>query len=226
MISIPRMTDDLTLLTIAEAAERIRRREVSPVELTDAYLARIERLNLSINAYVTVTAGRARAEAAAAEKAIAGGEYRGPLHGIPIGLKDLYDTAGIETAGGSKILRGRVPERDSTAARRLAEAGAVLLGKTNTHEFAWGTTTNNPHTGATHNPWDLERIPGGSSGGSGAAIAARMAAGTLGTDTGGSIRIPAALCGCVGLKPTWGRASKAGVLPRRWTYRVSSVKLG
>lgn len=218
MISIPRMANDLTLLTIAEAAERIRRREVSPVELTEAYLARIGRLNPSINAYVTVTAGRAKSDAAAAEKAIAAGEYRGPLHGIPIGLKDLYDTAGIETAGGSKILRRRVPERDSTAARKLAEAGAVLLGKTNTHEFAWGTTTNNPHTGATHNPWDLERIPGGSSGGSGAAIAARMAAGTLGTDTGGSIRIPAALCGCVGLKPTWGRASKAGVLPMSWQF--------
>lgn len=212
------MADDLTLLTIAEAAGRIQRREVSPVELTEAYLARIERLNPSINAYVTVTAERARAEAAAAEKAIAGGEYRGPLHGIPIGLKDLYDTAGIETAGGSKILKGRVPDKDSTVARKLAEAGAVLLGKTNTHEFAWGTTTNNPHTGATHNPWDLERIPGGSSGGSGAAIASRMAAGTLGTDTGGSIRIPAALCGCVGLKPTWGRVSKAGVLPMSWQF--------
>lgn len=212
------MADDLTLLTIAEAAGRIQRREVSPVELTEAYVARIERLNPSINAYVTVTAERARAEAAAAEQAVASGSYRGPLHGIPIGLKDLYDTAGIETAGGSKVLKGRVPEKDSTAARKLSEAGAVLLGKTNTHEFAWGTTTNNPHTGATHNPWNLERIPGGSSGGSGAAIAARMAAGTLGTDTGGSIRIPAALCGCVGLKPTWGRASKAGVLPMSWQF--------
>jgi aspartyl-tRNA(Asn)/glutamyl-tRNA(Gln) amidotransferase subunit A len=116
------------------------------------------------------------------------------------------------------VLKGRVPEKDSTAARKLAEAGAVLLGKTNTHEFAWGTTTNNPHTGATHNPWKLDCIPGGSSGGSGAAIAARMAAGTLGTDTGGSIRIPAALCGCVGLKPTFGRASKAGVLPMSWQF--------
>ena len=212
------MADDLTLLTIAEAAKRIEQRDLSPRELTEAYLARIERLNPAINAYVRVTADRARADASAAEQDIARGEYRGPLHGIPVGLKDLYDTAGIETAGGSKILAGRVPEKDSTAARKLAEAGAVLLGKTNTHEFAWGTTTNNPHTGATHNPWDLDRIPGGSSGGSGAAIAARMAAGTLGTDTGGSIRIPAALCGCVGLKPTWGRASKAGVLPMSWQF--------
>ncbi|MEO8539843.1 MAG: amidase [bacterium] len=212
------MSDQLTNLTIAEAAKRIERRELSPVELTEAYLDRIERLNPAINAYVLVTAERARADAAAAEKAISGGEYRGPLHGIPIGLKDLYDTAGIATAGGSKVLAGRVPEKDSTAARKLADAGAVLLGKTNTHEFAWGTTTNNVWTGATHNPWDLDRIPGGSSGGSGAAIAARMAAGTLGTDTGGSIRIPAALCGCVGLKPTWGRASKAGVLPMSWQF--------
>ncbi len=212
------MSDDLTLLTIAEASARIARRELSPSELTGAYLDRIERLNPAINAYVTVTAERARDEAARATAEIAAGRYLGPLHGIPLGLKDLYDTAGIETVGGSKILAGRVPDRDCTVARKLSEAGAILLGKTNTHEFAWGTTTNNPHTGATHNPWDLERIPGGSSGGSGAAIAARMAAGTLGTDTGGSIRIPAALCGCVGLKPTWGRVSKAGVLPMSWQF--------
>jgi len=209
---------ELVDLTIAEASGALQRRQVSSSELTEAYLGRIERLNSSINAYVLVTAERARNEAAAADEEIAAGRYRGPLHGIPIGLKDLYDTAGIETAGGSAVLRGRVPQRDSTAARKLAQAGAVLLGKTNTHEFAWGTTTNNPHTGATHNPWKLDRIPGGSSGGSGAAIAARMAAGTLGTDTGGSIRIPAALCGCVGLKPTFGRASKAGVLPMSWQF--------
>lgn len=209
---------DVTSLTIAEAAMQIERRAVSATELTEAYLARIERLNPAINAFVTVTAERARADAARADAEIATGDYRGPLHGIPIGLKDLYDTAGIETAAGSKILSGRVPEKDSTVARKLAEAGAVLLGKTNTHEFAWGTTTNNPHTGATHNPWDLDRIPGGSSGGSGAAIAARLAAGTLGTDTGGSIRIPAALCGCVGLKPTWGRVSKAGIVPMSWQF--------
>lgn len=209
---------ELRELTIAEAARLIERRLVSPVELTEAYLAAIERLNPALNAYVTVTAERARADAAAATAEIAGGRYRGPLHGIPIGLKDLYDTAGIETFGGAEVLRGRVPERDSTPARKLREAGTVLLGKTNTHEFAWGTTTNNPHTGATHNPWDTSRIPGGSSGGSGAAIAARMAAGTLGTDTGGSIRIPAALNGCVGMKPTFGRASKAGVLPMSWQF--------
>ena len=209
---------DLTSLTIAEAAARIERREVSPIDLAEAYLARVERLNPAINAFVTVTAERARADAGRAAAEIAAGRYRGPLHGIPIGLKDLYDTAGIETAAGSKVLRGRIPAEDSTCARRLREAGTVLIGKTNTHEFAWGTTTNNPHTGATHNPWALDRIPGGSSGGSGAAIVARMAAGTLGTDTGGSIRIPAALNGCVGFKPSFGRASKAGVIPMSWQF--------
>lgn len=211
------MSDPATL-TIAEAARAIERRELSPVDLCEAYLARVERLNPALNAYVTVTASRAREDAARAAAEIVHGGYRGPLHGIPIGLKDLYDTAGIETAGGSKVLRGRVPAADSTCARRLRDAGTVLLGKTNTHEFAWGTTTNNPHTGATHNPWSLDRIPGGSSGGSGAAIVARLAAGTLGTDTGGSIRIPAALNGCVGFKPTFGRVSKAGVLPMSWQF--------
>lgn len=212
------MSTDLTDLTIAAAAEAIRSRRVSPVELTEAYLDRIGRLNPALNAYVRVTTERAMADARAAQDEISAGSYRGPLHGVPIGLKDLFDTAGIETAGGSKVLRGRVPSADATCARKLAEAGAVLLGKTNTHEFAWGTTTNNPHTGATHNPWALDRIPGGSSGGSGAAIAAHLAAGTLGTDTGGSIRIPAALCGAVGLKPTFGRVSKAGVLPMSWQF--------
>ncbi|MGB4863087.1 MAG: amidase [Tepidiformaceae bacterium] len=212
------MQDELTELTIAQAAERLVRREISSTELTEAYLARIERLNPSINAYVLVSSERARADAKAADAEIGAGEYKGPLHGVPIGLKDLYDTAGIATAGGSKVLAGRVPEKDATAARKLREAGSVLLGKTNTHEFAWGTTTNNVHTGATHNPWNLARIPGGSSGGSGAAIAAHMAGGTLGTDTGGSIRIPAALCGAVGIKPTFGRVSKAGVIPMSWQF--------
>jgi aspartyl-tRNA(Asn)/glutamyl-tRNA(Gln) amidotransferase subunit A len=210
------MDTELTNLTIAEAAERLRTKDLSPVELTNAYLARIERLNPSINAYITVTADRAREDAQRAEDEIAAGNYRGPLHGVPIALKDLYATQGIRTTAGSKILADWLPDADSTAARKLREAGGVLLGKTNTHEFAWGTTTNNPHYGATHNPWDLDRIPGGSSGGSGAAIAASMAAGTLGTDTGGSIRIPAALCGCVGIKPTFGRVSKAGVIPMSW----------
>lgn len=207
---------DLTDLTIAEAAARIQTRDLSPVELTEAYLARIDRLNPLLNAYVTVTAERARADARAAEQEIAAGTYRGPLHGVPIALKDLVDTAGIETAGGAKVLRGRVPATDAAVAARLREAGSVLLGKTNTHELAFGATTNNPHYGPTRNPWNTDRVPGGSSGGSGAAIAASIAAGAIGTDTGGSIRIPAAACGCVGLKPTYGRVSKRGILPMSW----------
>jgi aspartyl-tRNA(Asn)/glutamyl-tRNA(Gln) amidotransferase subunit A len=207
---------DLTDLTIADASGRISRREISPVELTAAYLERIDRLQPKVNAYVTLTAERAMSDAKTTTDEIAAGNYRGPLHGIPIGLKDLYETAGIRTTAGSKVFANHVPAKDCTVARKLCEAGSVLLGKLNTHEFAWGTTTNNPFYGATHNPWDLDRIPGGSSGGSAAAIAAGMAAGTLGTDTGGSIRIPAALCGCVGLKPTFGRVSKAGVFPMSW----------
>lgn len=209
---------DPTSLSLAEASRAIARRELSPRELTRACLERIERLNPRLNAFVLVTADRALAEAAHAEEELLAGQYRGPLHGIPIAFKDLYDTAGIETAAGSAVLRGRVPATDATVVRLLASAGAVMLGKTNTHEFAWGTTTNNPHTGPTRNPWDPERIPGGSSGGSGAAVAARCCPVALGTDTGGSIRIPAALCGCVGLKPTFGRVSRAGIIPMSWRF--------
>src|SRR5436190_12283522 len=199
-------------LTVHEAAAAMRRREFSPVELADAYLARIEAVDPLINAYVTVTADRAHEDAVRAEQELSAGRDRGPLHGIPIALKDLIDTEGIQTAGGAEVYRGRVPERDATVAARLREAGAVLLGKTNTHELAFGATTTNPHFGATHNPWDLSRIPGGSSGGSGAAIAARLATATIGTDTGGSIRIPASFCGCVGFKPTYGLVPKDGVM--------------
>jgi aspartyl-tRNA(Asn)/glutamyl-tRNA(Gln) amidotransferase subunit A len=209
---------DLTRLTVAELAARIRAKEVSPVDVTDAYLDRIERLNPSVNAYITVTADRARADARRAADEIARGEYRGPLHGVPIALKDLYATAGIRTTAGSKILEGWVPATDATTTRKLREAGSVLLGKLNTHEFAAGYTTTNDWYGPTRNPWDLDRIPGGSSGGSGAAIAARLAAATLGTDTGGSIRVPAAFCGCVGLKPTYGRVSKAGIVPLSYLF--------
>ncbi len=209
---------DISGMTIASAAAAIRERALSPVELAESYLSRIQRLNPSINAFISVTADRALADAHRAADEIAGGGYRGPLHGIPLALKDLFDTAGIRTSGGAKFLSDRVPERDSTAARRLREAGSVLLGKLNTHELAYGVTTNNPHFGPTHNPWNLDVIPGGSSGGSGAAIAAGMATATLGTDTGGSIRIPASLCGVVGLKPTYGRVSKAGVLPLSYQF--------
>lgn len=211
------MTDPADL-TVAEAARAIARRDLSPVDLTRACLARIEARNPALNAFVTVVPERALEEAARAEAELLAGQHRGPLHGIPVGLKDLYDTAGIETAAGSAVLRGRVPDRDAAAVARLREAGAVILGKTNTHEFAWGTTTNNPHTGPTRNPWAPDRIPGGSSGGSGAAVAARLCPAALGTDTGGSIRIPAALCGVVGLKPTFGRVSRAGIIPMSWQF--------
>jgi aspartyl-tRNA(Asn)/glutamyl-tRNA(Gln) amidotransferase subunit A len=211
-------TLDVARLTLTQAATLIRERDVAPVELTRAYLERIELLNPRLNAFITVTAERAIADAQRAEEEIAAGQYRGPLHGVPVALKDLFDTAGIRTTGGAKIFADRVPDADATVARRLREAGSVLLGKLNTHELAYGVTTNNPHFGPTRNPWNPAYIPGGSSGGSGAAIAAGLAAATLGTDTGGSVRIPAALCGVVGLKPTYGRVSKAGVLPLSWLF--------
>ncbi|HEY6131729.1 MAG TPA: amidase [Halioglobus sp.] len=208
------MTDiDIVKLSIAGAARALRDREYSPLELTDAYLRRIEALNPRINAYITITAERAREDAGRATEELAKGKFRGPLHGIPIAHKDLYETAGIRTTGGAKIHGEHIPKADCTVARKLREAGTILLGKLNTHEYAYGVTTNNPHYGPTRNPWDLDRIPAGSSGGSGAAIAASLAAAATGSDTGGSIRMPASVCGIVGLKPTYGRVSKAGVLP-------------
>ena len=207
---------DTSNRSIAQLAGLIRRRELSPVELTREYLRRIEQVNPRINAYITVTTDRAMGDARRAEAEIGAGTYRGPLHGVPIGLKDLFDTAGIRTTGGAKIHADRVPADDSTAAQRLREAGAVLLGKLNTHELGVGATTNNPHFGPTRNPWNTDYIPGGSSGGSAAAVAAGLAAGAMGTDTGGSVRVPASLCGVVGLKPTYGRVSKAGVITLSW----------
>ena len=204
---------ELCGLSVAEAGRLLASGELTSLELTEAYLQRIETLDKKINAYITVTAERALDDARRATQEMAAGKPRGALHGIPIGLKDLYETAGIRTTGGGKFHADYVPRADCTAARKLADAGAVLLGKLNTHEYAYGVTTNNPHYGATHNPWNLDHIPGGSSGGSGAAIAAGLATATLGTDTGGSIRMPASVCGVVGLKPTYGRVSKAGVIP-------------
>jgi aspartyl-tRNA(Asn)/glutamyl-tRNA(Gln) amidotransferase subunit A len=214
------MTDaDLAFASIEQIGKLFRKRKLSPVELTKLLLARIDQLNPKLNAYVTVTAELALAQAKKAEAELfapkSGKAYRdrGPLHGIPISLKDNICTKGIRTTAGSKILKDFVPAHDATVAAQLKEAGAVLLGKANLHEFAYGVTTNNPHFGPTRNPWDLSRIPGGSSGGSAAAVAAGLGYGSIGSDTGGSIRIPAALCGITGLKPTFGRVSVAGVIP-------------
>ncbi len=209
--------DELCWLSLSEQSALVQRRAVSPRELTAAVLARIERLNPRVNAFLTVMREQAEQDAARAEQELAAGQSRGSLHGLPISLKDLYDTAGVRTTGGAKILADRVPQQDCTVARRLREAGAVLVGKTNLHEFAFGVTSANPHFGPVRNPWAPDRVPGGSSGGSGAAVAAGMGSASLGSDTGGSIRIPAALCGIVGLKPTYGRVSRAGVLPLAWS---------
>jgi aspartyl-tRNA(Asn)/glutamyl-tRNA(Gln) amidotransferase subunit A len=213
------MTDsDLAFASIEQIGKLFRKRKLSPVELSKLMLARIERLNPKLNAYLTVTAELALAQAEKAEAELFAprgrkSRDRGPLHGIPISLKDNIYTKDVRTTAGSKILKDFVPEHDATVVRQLQEAGAILLGKTNLHEFAYGVTTNNPHFGPTRNPWDLSRIPGGSSGGSAAAVAAGLCYGSIGTDTGGSIRIPAALCGIVGLKPTFGRVSVAHVIP-------------
>ncbi|WP_051871311.1 Asp-tRNA(Asn)/Glu-tRNA(Gln) amidotransferase GatCAB subunit A [Streptomyces sclerotialus] len=199
-------------LSLAEAADAIGAGHLSPVELTDSVLARIEATEPQLNAYAAVTADLAREQAAAAEREIAAGRRRGPLHGIPMALKDLIDTAGVVTASGSAVRAGRVPDRDAAVTARLRQAGAVLLGKAHTHEFAFGLTT--PQT---RNPWAPDRVPGGSSGGSAAAVAAGAATFALGTDTGGSIRVPAALTGTVGLKPTYGLVPREGVTALSWS---------
>ncbi len=205
-------SSELLDFDVAALGEKIRSRQISPVELAEAYLNRIQETETHLHAYITVTAEQARAAAKAAEREVDGG-WRGPFHGIPVALKDLCYTKGIRTTGGSKIFADFVPDFDCTVWVRLQQAGAVLLGKLNLHEFAGGATNANPHYGACRNPYNLERVPGGSSGGSAAAIVARSAAATIGTDTGGSIRIPAAFCGCVGMKQTWSRVSRYGVMP-------------
>jgi aspartyl-tRNA(Asn)/glutamyl-tRNA(Gln) amidotransferase subunit A len=199
-------------LTISEASERIRTKELSPIELAESVLSRIAAVDEKVGAFAAVTADRARDDAATAEAEIARGGYRGPLHGIPAGIKDLYETAGIATTSSSAVRADYVPERDSAVAERLGAAGTVLVGKTHTHEFAYGAITP-----TTRNPWDLTRIPGGSSGGSAAAIAAGECLLGMGSDTGGSIRIPASICGTVGLKPTYGRVSRRGVASLSWS---------
>jgi aspartyl-tRNA(Asn)/glutamyl-tRNA(Gln) amidotransferase subunit A len=187
------------------------------VDVTEAVLARVERHDGQLNAYITVMADSARHAANAAESAIKGGTYLGPLHGVPIAVKDLYATRGVRTTGGSPLFADWVPDYDATVVERLKRAGAVIVGKTNLHELAFGTTSANPHYGVVRNPWDVECHPGGSSGGSASAVAAGLAYGALGTDTGASIRQPAACCGIVGMKPTYGRVSKFGVLPLSWS---------
>jgi aspartyl-tRNA(Asn)/glutamyl-tRNA(Gln) amidotransferase subunit A len=209
----------LAFSTIAEIGKLYRGRKLSPVELTRFLLDRIARLNPRLNAYLALNSEAALKKAAAAEAALCTKSRRkstgdlGPLHGIPISLKDNLYTAGLRTTGGSGFLRDFLPLQNAAVVASLKNAGAILLGKTNLHEFAYGVTSNNPHFGPVRNPWDLDRIPGGSSGGSAAALAAGLCYGSIGTDTGGSIRIPASLCGIVGLKPGLGRVSAEGAIP-------------
>ena len=205
--------NDLHYLTISEAATLIETKQLSPVELVAAHLERIEQTDERLNSFITLLADEATAAAKDAETEIRNGDYRSPLHGIPIGLKDLYYTKGIRTAVGSKIMRDFIPDYDAAVTERFQDAGAILMGKLQMHEFALGATSENPHDGPAHNPWDTTRITGGSSGGSGSAVAAGQCMAALGSDTGGSVRIPSSACGIVGHKPTFGRVSRIGVFP-------------
>ncbi|MBI2681575.1 MAG: Asp-tRNA(Asn)/Glu-tRNA(Gln) amidotransferase GatCAB subunit A [Candidatus Solibacter usitatus] len=200
-------------MTILETAHALRARKVSSAELTAAAIESIRQLNPKLNAFITVTEDHARQQAKAADEALARGTDHGPLHGIPVAVKDMFSTKGVRTTCGSALFTNHIPDADAAVVEKLAAAGAVLLGKTGMHELAYGITSNNPHFGAVRNPWDVERIPGGSSGGSGAAVAAGMVFMAMGSDTGGSIRIPASFCGTVGLKPTSGRVSRYGTMP-------------
>ena len=226
---------DLHELTIAEAGRRIAATELSPVELTEAYLARIEATDTILHSYIRVLADSARSEAKRAATEIQPGGVRGPLHGIPIGLKDIYETAGVPTTGHSKVLVDHVPKEDAETTRRLRDAGAILLGKLATHEFAFGGPSFDLPFPPARNPWNPEHFTGGSSSGSGAAVAAGLCAGALGSDTAGSIRGPAAFCGIAGIKPTYGLVSRRGVLPlaysldhcgpMTWTVEDSAIML-
>jgi aspartyl-tRNA(Asn)/glutamyl-tRNA(Gln) amidotransferase subunit A len=210
------MSDEIGYATIRELGTRYRKRELSPVEVVQAQIARIDKLDPALHAFVTLTPERALADARAAEAALRRGDAR-PLLGIPVGHKDIYLTRGIRTTGGSALFADWVPDEESTAVRKWAEAGTVLLGKLITHEFAFGIQFPGHRFPAARNPWNLEHIPGGSSSGSGAALASGMLHGATGSDTGGSIRGPAAFCGITGLKPTYGRVSRAGVMTLSWT---------
>ena len=200
-------------MTILEAAAALRAKSVSSLELTDASLKRIERANPKLNAFITVIADAARARAVAMDAELSRGVDRGPLHGIPVAHKDLMMTRGVRTTAGSKIFFDFVPAEDAAVVEKWNDAGAVMVGKTGLHELAYGITSTNPHFGPVRNPWDTERIPGGSSGGSAAAVAADLVFAATGTDTGASIRLPASFCGAVGLKPTYERVSRRGVIP-------------
>jgi aspartyl-tRNA(Asn)/glutamyl-tRNA(Gln) amidotransferase subunit A len=210
-------TQDLATLTLKQASDMLRRRDTSSAELTQACLKRIDQYNRSINAFITITREAALASATQMDAELKAGKPRGPLHGIPIALKDNIDTAGIRTTAASGVFKDRVPTEDAEVVTRLKKAGAILVGKLNMHEFALGGTSAVTFFGPVHNPWALDHVPGGSSGGSAAAISADLCIGALGTDTGGSIRIPASLCGIVGFKPTYGRVSNRGVIPMAWT---------
>ena len=211
------MSDELLNMTLTEAAAAVRERCVSPIELVRRCLERIEAHDATLRAWITVCADEALAQARTAEEALRSGAHLGPLHGVPIALKDNIATRGLRTTAGSRILADWIPDEDATVTARLRAAGAIVLGKLNLHEFAWGGTSDNPHHGTVRNPWNPDRFPGGSSGGSGVAVAARMCFGAMGTDTGGSIRLPSAINGITGIRPTYGRVSNHGIVPLAWS---------
>ena len=212
-----RSVEDHVRPTIQQLSRQIRDRAISPVELTRNCLARIEKLNPALNAFITVLADSALDQARRAEQEILRGGWRGPLHGIPIGLKDIIDAAGVRTTAASALFKDRVPTEDAEVVRRLRLAGAIILGKQNLHECAYGGSAIISFFGEVHNPWDTSRVTAGSSGGSAASVAVGLGVAAIGTDTAGSIRLPAAYCGVVGLKPTYGRVSARGVIPLSWS---------
>src|SRR4030066_191034 len=201
---------ELCYLSAGQLGRMIQKKEVSPVEVIEAHLARVEALEPELNSFIAFVPEKAMEEARKAEKEILAGRYQGPLHGIPLGLKDLYYVKGMPNTAGTKLFQNFIPDFDSTVSTKLKKAGTILLGKLNMHPLAYGPTGENPEYGHMHNPWNTELIPGGSSGGSGSAAASGQCTLTMGSDTGGSIRIPSALCGLAGFKPTYGRVRRDG----------------